>query len=915
MKFKNGLKGLFVCVLLGSLCSCGIKFPIEKPESLKIRTSGFYKFTIADKSFNLNEYFSLSSILEGFGGKSGDSEEGEPVDSGEDNSGSSPFNIYQYNPGEKLLKSDSQQFLMKMDMQEIPLDFSSYLENTDFTASIQNMDISKDITVPELRQEIKQDAVNLSLDETINAMVKFVGFTAEECSLDINFPDTENGFQSISYSEGKMVISSLKTASSQLGISLDQFDIGIPTNLIPDKKLTGSVELYKNGVKLTDAYFDSNGIAELALNNIDITTSGIVIKFISEPNTPFFAYVTPNSKVKKVVGLSIKEPVSTQANTSFSMGNQSALTACEIGEGTLEVNLLMPEPWTGIDYNYEIGVSGGLNCTITNLNPVANLENVSFNNADVSAKANVFFKFTDSTLIFRDDFGENLIPSVKVALDIKKIKSATVNLGESYNTKIDEKYDLPSEAIGIIKKLVWNPSGVKLKITNTLPEGNDIEIKLNSDFLGFAERTETITANSTNQEIDFLCPQNHETPLGTEEGQFSKVDIAAEVSFPNYDSVNNTLTVFNVEPGASYAVSMVVEPVFDWKSVTIDSTSAAQSGKMDTGVSLSSIFKGMEEKIGSGIADKLEISTLPLYMFCSIPNLPSGFENPRFVGKIEAFIGDEEGNLVAGEEPLYMLGSADEDGYLTNSEIPEIVKNDAGEVITNISNFRPKPDTDLKSLLSSKADGSLWITYNVGFETGSQAGEISFSQTDIEELKATGKTSISLAAMIVLKLDFNVTDTLEMDILSLISNDDEEESNPDLLNRTEPTDLGSMEQLLDLITSIKIEYEPSQMPFIFKGVNSNEDMGIVLDLDGDGTTFSETKIMFKKGGFEVNPSDLLSTYPLSPKMVLNIPAGNLRIPREIALTTKLWLGIKTDGEIELFNKNKSDDDMDNGGNL
>ena len=97
------------------LGGCGLQIP----ETVSIRSNAEYNFTVADVSFDLNEKFSVASLLESIKGEEGSEEP-------------SLFNIYSYNPESK---STTQQFLMQMDFQEIPLDFSSYLENTDFTLS------------------------------------------------------------------------------------------------------------------------------------------------------------------------------------------------------------------------------------------------------------------------------------------------------------------------------------------------------------------------------------------------------------------------------------------------------------------------------------------------------------------------------------------------------------------------------------------------------------------------------------------------------------------------------------------------------------------------------------------------------------------------------------------------------------
>ena len=58
------------------------------------------------------------------------------------------------------------------------------------------------------------------------------------------------------------------------------------------------------------------------------------------------------------------------------------------------------------------------------------------------------------------------------------------------------------------------------------------------------------------------------------------------------------------------------------------------------------------------------------------------------------------------------------------------------------------------------------------------------------------------------------------------------------------------------------------------------------------------------GKYSENPSKLLHTYPLQPEVILELKAGMLAIPRQMAIKTRIDLGIETNGnEIPIFGGN------------
>ena len=139
--------------------------------------------------------------------------------------------------------------------------------------------------------------------------------------------------------------------------------------------------------------------------------------------------------------------------------------------------------------------------------------------------------------------------------------------------------------------------------------------------------------------------------------------------------------------------------------------------------------------------------------------------------------------------------------------------------------------------------------------------------------------------------------------------EDTSDENFDLLGRTEKQDVEDLKESLDIIESVTINYTSSTIPFTFDPKTPKDDIRLLIDLDGEKTNFDEDILLLRGGKLKKKPSEILDLYPLNPTLKLEIPAGDLVIPREMKFATKIDLSILTNGKITLFDKNKS-----NGGN-
>lgn len=924
--FGSTLLALVLCIF-----GCNFQFP----ETVSVKSNAKYEFAIANKSFPLGDLFSIDKLKDSFSGQSTDSA------STDEESVEADIKIYDYNPEGKKTDADIQEFLVSMKLQEIPLDFNNYLKDVDFGSKLESMNISKEIVVPSVDIDETKE-VDVEVNEKINALVSFTGSTKAKADLKVSFDESGNGFNSITYKSGYMVISNTPNLENYDFSDYGLGGISIPA-LIQTNKLAGTVTLLYQEKVIATAEFDDEGLARLPLNDVTVYVEGMSLEFTDTEGKTFFAFVSKESQVKEARGISLKDPVQTSVDTSFSVGNNSALKSCEISQGSLGVEFKIPEQWSGVSIvDSQIDLTGGMNVSLVYPNqefdfeaPEVTEEERTFVNQDINARTSITIEMTEANLIFID--GEkNVKPSVDVKVNIKKVESALVSLsgvsseteGETeFKSKIEDSQKLSDDILNAIQSIKWNPSGLSISYLNTLPAENELKLKFNSNFFGISNLEKTfefteITEGSENREtLDFLSTgvgaEGFETKLGNNaaDNEFNSIDYSAELILPDYEEDsegNKTITVRNVEPGETYLIDLVITPKPDWYAVYIKSNLTNQEGKISTGLNLSSLMKGMEDKLGDNLANKIKIHSLPLYLFCQIPAIDNVFNEPKFVGKINAYIGDENNEQVPGTKNTYLLGEENEDGELVNADIPEFLfdENNKNMVISSlISNLNEVDPVDMKELIDTSADGSLCVDYNVRFETGNN-GNVEILADNLKNIPTNTTTSIKLSGLVKLTLSFDVTEPINMDVLKLVKGDSEENSEDeddsgDLLGRSEPTNTEDFQKYLDIIESASIDYKTSALPFIFSDNDDTKEevITIKVDLDGEGTKFAPQVLKFSGDSFAANPSDLLNTFPLKPSVEFEIPVGTLSIPRKMDFAANINLTVQTNGKVTVWEKN------------
>lgn len=838
---KKTVKCLFASAALFILLTGCVQFQnMTVPKKVQVKTTAEYNFTIAEFEKDFSDKLSAATIQ-------------KSIDEN--------LEFYDYNPGgnEKV-----QQYLLRMPLQEVPLDFGSYMESIDIGKNLDAMNFEQDIPIPNLQLNAEQE-IDLEILNTMMIGLLAVNGKTGTGPQKVNF----TGFSTVSISSGKLTIN---TASAN-----------------------GTVKLY-SASGLTDAGCSSanliatgtlkSGKVVFDLSGKTLYANGTYIDFVDDnTNQEFGGTLNKTAKISKVTGLTQADKTITLDPVSFKgAGESSPVKECVFSDDS-KLSLIISTPnWTGVTISKNIKLSGGLDLTFSD-SETESLMGKKYTNQDIILEPVLTLKFTNATIDFTSE------PKFKLSSDIKGFKTVTVKLPEGVKTSFDVDQALPSSAATMVKKIVWNAgSGIEIEYSNTLPPGNDMKMTASSEFIGLDSQTEKIdtTTDTEKKTIQFRSAAEKTITIDNA----TKVDFSANLQLPEYDDTENTITISGVKPGESYKIAMKITPVFDWKSITIDT--AALDGKDVSGnmavdfnpAKLLSSLDSMLDSSGTNkISDKIDLSKLELKLFCERPDYES-FKNVQFEGKIALGGTSDDGEKL--NNPTYILGTEKEDKPLMFSNEPVLEKDSKGTVISDLTKVSCV-GMDLASTINSiTGTEKLGLNYSLKL-TGTDKNEnLTLEKTDLNN---SSKTSLKITAMIILPLELKVTEDYTVDVMKMAgkSFNPDDSTEPDLLGRTEfSSSGGTMEKLMNIIESVSVTYAPSKKPII-----GNAE--IKIDLDGTGKKFEEKSISINGGIYTEKPKMIVEN-PVKPSVKVVLKQGELKIPREMSFKTRLDLQIKTNGE-------------------
>lgn len=852
---------LFSAVICLIVTSC-IQFQdLTVPKKVQVKTSAEYNFTIIDFEKDFQDILSVNALKESMG-----------LDA--DNA---PYELYDYNPGGN---QKVQSFLVRMPIQEIPIDMASYMSSIDIGKNLDSMSFEQDIAIPEINLNFSQKIDLADINKMVIPMVTIGGKTG-----DGNQTVSFDNFESVEVLNGVLQVQTAATGKVDLytGPGLTKEDCSASNKIASGTISGGKVSFDLAGKTLY-------GKGHTFINFVDDNSNNDFIGAFTDDSTKF----------KKVTGLTVKnehdvleeQDIPMDSITFDAPGEGSPVVSCSFKTGSSMTLSVKTPGWTNVTIVKDFKLEGGLEGNFTGNEEDISLDlgGKTYKNQDITITPELKIKFEDTTI----DFTQK--PEISLKTNVTGLDSVISKLPEGLKTEFDTSIPLPEMATKILKEIIWkNGSGIKVEYTNTLPAGNNMSMTASSVFIGLSSINRTIetTGKTEKKNAEFLSDSSNKVTI-TEE---TKVDFTASIELPNYDNVNNTIEIVNVVPGESYKISMNIQPVFDWDSMKIDLSSLGDStkieGKLSMDINPASLLSALDDALQlqdeDKIAGKIKPKALDIKLFCERPDL-AVFNDISFKGKIEIGATSDGGENISNAQ--YVLGSVSEEAIMDLNGEPVLKKDANGTIISDISKA-PCLDFDLAHTMNSLGDGeSIALKYGLALSGTNGEDEITIVQDD---LKNAHSTSMKVVAYFVLPVSLECSEDIKIDLLK-IGGMEYKPGDPDLLGRTDNPKFSdeSFDKYLSIIESVGINYAPSKIPLI----GSQPDFAaIIIDLDGNETDdyFTEQTIPLSGGIYSEKPIDILEHY-VRPKVVLNLKAGEISLPREMAFKSRVDLKIKTNGE-------------------
>lgn len=914
-----------VCSLI--FISCG---DYQIPQSVSIKTDADYNFSVGSIEQDLSSFLNIKTISEKLNSS---------ISEGNKNAFSS-FSVYDYRPPLTDSGTQSQKFLAEVKLQEIPVDISEYLSNMNISTSLKEQSfeqqftipslsvdsLSSDLELPDFNEIIKtQSQINLPSDSII--IPGALNDSIEPTTITVNIKSPE--FSSISFYEGNIQVS-IKTDmdphGSEVSATLRLLDsddnlISSASNKITNK---GTFLLPIDGKTLK---------TNMKLELSGTQSGGILGEFLSYKIECLFSAI----KIKEIKGLKMDlgEQGKLSVDQNIYIGTDDTFVSCVIGEGSISSVAKIPETWKGIYSVPDLTIEGALkksdgssivesdfSKTDENLpyilNRNLNLSGCTFSKEPeaINVKGTVQIKLDDvngaDIYLEQDTTGLNKI-KVDTKCSITKIQSIiidTAKAGIQDKLSFKDEQELPPEINTYVDNVILTKAGIEGTYTNTLPQGNDFKAEFSSNFL-FSSTTpkSQVFSNGENLTLSEELINTKENTIKFSES--SKIDYALQIKLPGATSEHPEYAQFkNVKIGETYKIAINIKPVFDWKSITINTAASEMQlkQKIETDFNLSAMFKDISSSFGDDdFFKKIELTQMPLYLYFSCPSQLDVLKNIEYKGILK---------FVCGDENLYVVGDKEngieEDGTLNfRTSKPLEFENSSEEsqiVISDISKYPSSCSKDLAEMVNKTKniqDSKLIIEYclRISDSKNKEKDKIRISKSDFEQIKADTSTStISIFARLIIPLEMKITEQIDLNINKLANLNED----TDIFNRTEAPDLSEIMKYAQIVESMSVSYNSENKFFNYQN-DSSKSLQFIFDT---GMTNLTTNVYGEKGDLNLKNGTIkivyedikkiLEQYPFTPKMTVRLPEGNVYLPQDPCIKINCNVGLSTNGTVKLF---------------
>lgn len=915
-----------ICSLI--FISCG---DYQIPQSVSIKTDADYNFSVGSIEQDLSSFLNIKTISEKLNSS---------ISKGNKNAFSS-FSVYDYRPPLTDSGTQSQKFLAEVKLQEIPVDISEYLSNMDISTALTEQSFEQEFTIPSLSvdslssyidlpdfNDIISEKAEIGLPPNLEIIIPGnLNAEIDPFTIDINVTSPE--FSSISFYEGNLQVSII-TDEEVYGSTVDA-----KLELLDSD---GNLVSQASNTITNQATFPLPIAGKTLKPNMKLKLSG---KQSGGKDLNFPEYkircIFSAIKIKEIIGL--KMDLGEQGNLAVDqkvyIGTDDTFVSCVIGEGSLSAIAKIPETWTGVSSDSDLIIEGALKksdgSAITEsdfdksqenppyiLNRTLNLQGHTFSKESeaINVKGTVKIKLDDvngaNIYLEQDTTGLNKI-KVDTKCSITEIESIiidTAKAGIQGKLSFNDEQELPPEINTYVDNIILTKAGIEGTYTNTLPQGNDFTAEFSSNFL-FSSTTPKSQVFSKGENIPLSEELINTTENTIKFSDSSKIDYALQIKLPGATLEHPEYAQFkNVKIGETYKIAINIKPVFDWKSITIN-TAASEihlDRKIETDFNLSAMFKDISSSFGDDdFFKKIELTQMPLYLYFSCPSQLDVLKNIEYKGILK---------FVCGDEKLYVVGEGkngiEEDGtlkFITSK--PLEFKNSSEEsqiVISDISKYPNSYYGNLADMVNSTKDvqdSKLIIEYclRISDSENKEKDKITISKSDFEQIKADTSTStISIFARIIIPLEMEITEQIDLNINKLANLNED----TDIFNRTEAPDLSEIMKYAQIVESMSVSYNSENKFFNYQN-DSSKSLQFIFDT---GMTNLTTNVYGEKGDLNLKNGTIkivyedikkiLEQYPFTPKMTVRLPEGNVYLPQDPSIKINCNIGLSTNGTVKLF---------------
>ncbi|MCI7798325.1 MAG: hypothetical protein MR555_01260 [Spirochaetia bacterium] len=915
-----------VCSLI--FISCG---DYQIPQSVSIKTDADYNFSVGSIEQDLSSFLNIKTISEKLNSS---------ISKGNKNAFSS-FSVYDYRPPLTDSGTQSQKFLAEVKLQEIPVDISEYLSNMDISTALTEQSFEQEFTIPSLSvdslssyidlpdfNDIISEKAEIGLPPNLEIIIPGnLNAEIDPFTIDINVTSPE--FSSISFYEGNLQVSII-TDEEVYGSTVDA-----KLELLDSD---GNLVSQASNTITNQATFPLPIAGKTLKPNMKLKLSG---KQSGGKDLNFPEYkircIFSAIKIKEIIGL--KMDLGEQGNLAVDqkvyIGTDDTFVSCVIGEGSLSAIAKIPETWTGVSSDSDLIIEGALKksdgSAITEsdfdksqenppyiLNRTLNLQGHTFSKESeaINVKGTVKIKLDDvngaNIYLEQDTTGLNKIKVDTKCLitEIQNITIDTAKAGIQDKLSFKDEQPLPPEIKTYVDNIILTKAGIEGTYTNTLPPGNDFTAEFSSNFL-FSSPTPKSQVFSNGENLPLSEELVDTTDNTIKFSDSSKIDYALQIKLPGATSEHPEYAQFKkVKIGETYKIAINIKPVFDWKSITINTAASGiqLDQTIETDFNLSAMFKDISSSFGDDdFFKKIELTQMPLYLYFSCPSQLDVLKNIKYKGLLK---------FVCGTEKLYVVGSEEngkeKDGtlqFITNQPLEFKDSSEESQIVTsNISNFPSSYSGDVADMVNSTKhvqDSKLTIEYclRISDSADEEKSQITISKDDFDKIKDDKSPStISIFARIIIPLEIKITEQIDLNINKLANLNED----TDIFNRTEAPDLSEIMKYAQIVESMSVSYNSENKFFNYQN-DSSKSLQFIFNT---GMTNLTTNVYGEKGDLNLKNGTIkivyedikkiLEQYPFTPKMTVRLPEGNVYLPQDPCIKINCNVGLSTNGTVKLF---------------